>query len=310
MFSINKLTDTVILPYNVESYQELYAEEFITSFTHSALAEGPTDLEMARKFTKQLNEAALQAKLLYISFNDKMFKGNVLKDGACSAIVFRVAKEAIRLHKFLNQIIQLKPSSRESSFGLHFARYVFELESMATGGNKEPAKSEQKMIRTEQMALNMITVNRNVLNKGNAVAEKVGAMAPFYGLKVVESSSELRVKKNEQLQVELSQLKLGLIDGVYILRIIQEEYNHKLEVKGHSILYIKRGEAEYYFDPALGCYRLFAEVAKTNLIYNALLSANERFGVDTLSFHRLVDAKHSDFSSPNEGFLNISKGEK
>lgn len=270
-----------ILPYTDKVYQSLYEDEFITSFTHSNLAKGQTDLAKAAKFVDRLNVGSK-----CITFNQAMLKGDQLSGGACSAIAFRVAKEALLLLRSLN--LELTPSNREKSFASQLSRFVQIQEQIATGSAAEE-KREQLEFRTEQMALNTITVDRDVIKSGNAVAQKISAMAPFYGLKVVESSSELRVRGNDQLEAQLSKQTGKLKEGVYFLRIIIEENNHKREQQGHSIVYIKTGQAEYYFDPTLGYYHLFPEATKTNLIYNALLSANQKFGVDVLSFHRLEE---------------------
>lgn len=280
-----------ILPYTAKAFENIYQEEFMAGFTHSSLAKGPADLRKASQFVERLIEGAQRMKLP-CTFSQKMLKGNELEGGACTAISFRVAKEALNLLRLLRGNLQLKAVNRDKCFISHLSRYVRELEEIANGGNKLLEKSEQISVRTEQLALNTIMVERHVsMRTSNAVSEKVGAMAPFYGLKVTGSSSELRVKGNEQLEAQLSEQIRSLNEGVYVLRIIQEKYNHKLEEKGHSIVYIKTAGGEYYFDPALGCYQLFSEVAKPSLIYNALLSANNKFGVDVLSFHCLVEEK-------------------
>lgn len=276
-----------VLPYTTQAYQDLYEDEFITTFTHGSLAEGKTDPAKALKFVNQLNAGSSQV-IPCITFNQKMLKGNQLTGGSCSAIAFRVGKEALSLLKSLQGGKQLNPSSRERSFASHLSRFVQMQELIATGTAADE-KREQLEIRSEQMALNTITVDRDALRSGNAVAEKISAMAPFYGLKVVESSPELRVRENGQLETHLSKQMQSLKEGVYFLRIIIEENNHKLEQKGHSVVYIKTDRAEYYFDAALGFYHLFQESTKTNLIYNALLSANQRFEVDVLTFHRLEE---------------------
>lgn len=274
-----------LLPYTGQAYQDLYEEEFITTFTHSNLAEGKTDLPKVVKFVEKLN-AGSHRVMPCISFNPSMLKGDQLAGGACSAIGFRIAKEALFLLKSLKKS-GLNPLSEEMSFLSHLSRFIQTQELIAIGATAKE-KKEQLEIRSEQMALNTITVDREALRSGNAVAEKIGAMAPFYSLKVVESSQELRVQGNEQLETQLSEQLQRLKKGVYLLRIIIEKNNHKLEEKGHSVIYIKTS-GHYYFDPALGFYHLFQESIKTNLIYNALLGANQRFGVDTLSFHRLEE---------------------
>lgn len=278
-----------ILPYTVQAYQDSYEDEFITSFTHEGLAVGVIDPEKAKGIVNRLNTGSCHV-IPAITFNPKMVKGQ-LTGGACSAISFRVAKEALFLLKSIQENKELSRSSKEHCFASHLTRFIQIQEGMD--------KKEQLDVRTVQMALNTITVDRETIKSGNAVREKVSAMAPFYGLRVVSSCPEpsypeLSVRGNEQLENQLSEQMRDLQEGVYFLRIIIKEYNHKLEEKGHSIVYIKTGDSQYYFDPQLGFYHLYPEVTKTNLVYNALLSANEKFGVDVLSFHRLEDSVSSE----------------
>lgn len=274
-----------ILPYTVQAYRDFYNEDFITGFTHASIAKGQIDPAQSLQFVEKLNAEACQV-IPSVSFNHEMLSGTQLEGGACSAVAFRVAKEALSQLKNLSENHQLRPSHRDVNFALRFYRFINHLEERVTS-KRAPDKAFQIMIRSEQAALNTITVNREKVS-GNAVSEKISAMASFYGLKTVKSSPELRVKGNEQIETQLLEQLGGLEVGVYLLRIIQEKYNHKLEEKGHSIIYIKTAGEEYYFDPALGAYVLFP-LAKIHLIYNALLSANERFGVDVLSFHKLEE---------------------
>ncbi|MCH9627108.1 MAG: hypothetical protein S4CHLAM2_07420 [Chlamydiales bacterium] len=270
-----------ILPYSVEAYREYYSDQFMSGFTHRSLASGQCDGPRSKELVVRLNRGA-ERTYSTVSFNEEMLSSNQLDGGACSAIAFRVAKKVLGLIATL-QASTLPPANQERSFIIQFMQIVGALEEIATS-KKAPDKCKQAAIRTEQVALNTITVDRERVSSGAAVAAKVGAMASFYGLKTVESTSELRVKGNTQLKEQLNVLVQGLNEGVYFLRIIQEKYNHKLEEKGHSIVYVKKGGAEYYFDPALGAYALFSD-----LLYSSLRSANARFGVDLLSFHRLEE---------------------
>lgn len=255
-----------VLPYNSGAYRSFYADEFISSFTHGPLAKGECNLDQAKQMVKCLNE---KAKVSSISFNPEMLTQNQLVGGACTAIIFRLARE-------------LLPLMRENRvFFKNFHHLIKELEEVATG-SKTIDKATQKAIRTEQLALNTITVDRNRTYSDYAVSEKIGAMASYYGLKVIDSSQEIPMHA-------LVDSLASLGKGAYLLRIIQKANNHKLEKQGHSILYLKTEGSEYYFDPALGGYSLFQGAAKANLVYNAALSADAQFGVDSLTVHRLEE---------------------
>lgn len=275
-----------VLPYNVEGFSNFYRNEFITGFTHTTLATGQIDRKQAEEHLGRLNERSIQI-MPSIFFNQEMLTGNQLEGGACSAVSFRIINEVFDIFQTLSNA-SVGSDLREIMFSVRLLKSVCALEEVATG-SRGPDKAGQMAIRTEQMALNTITVDRDKVRSGNAVPEKIRAMATFYGLKVVESYPELRVKGNQDLDRQLSEQLNGLKEGVYFMRIIQEKYNHKLEEKGHSIVYIKTIKSEYYFDVALGCYIPFNEAGKVNLVCNALLSANARFGVDVMSLHRMEE---------------------
>lgn len=278
-----------IYPYSTNAYSNRFECDFLSGFTHARLAQGAVDQPLAKQFVEKSNECA-QKCMPCISFNQEALQNQKeLKGGACSPISFRISRSTLKIARKVEQ----KPLSSEAKdrvFSQKFTRKVMKFESMATSQRK-PDKTAQIMIRTEQFALNTITVNRKKITSGNAVKEKVTAMAAFYDLKVVDSTKEIRVKGNPKLKEELTSLVQRLQPGVYFLRIIQEKKNHKLEEKGHSALYIKRANgSEYYFDPALGNYSLISEEGKQEFLYQSLRSANERFGVDTFSFHRLEES--------------------
>lgn len=276
-----------ILPYSVEAYKDYYTEEFMTGFTHRSLAAGQCDPLRSREIVKLLNAKAAQIQPT-ISFNEEMLTSDQLVGGACSALAFRVGREALKINASLKGS-GLSPMNQERSFIFQLIRFIQGLEQAATS-QKAADKGLQSAIRTEQLALNTITVNRDEIKTGDAVSEKIQAMSPFYGLDSVESTSEIRVKGNEMLKEELEETLSELGEGVFFMRIIQEKYNHKLEEKGHSMILINKAGSQYYFDPALGAYALFSETKKNSLIYESLQSANIRHGVDLLSFHRLEEA--------------------
>src|SRR5580700_11182249 len=192
---------THILDYTVTAYQRAYANEFMHSFTHSGLATGACDLEQAQTIVQRLNQDS-QRSMSCISFNEGMLSGSQLEGGACSAIAFRVAKQAFEVLARLRKESQLTAASRDKCFTIQLMRFIGELEAMATS-HRSSDKGVQKEIRTEQLAFNTITVDREKVIGGNAVFAKIAALSFFYGLKVVESTPEIRVKGNEVLEKQL-----------------------------------------------------------------------------------------------------------
>jgi hypothetical protein len=210
------------------TFQAFYFAGKFSCIYHKNLATGQCDMQQAKAFVGRLNEKACHT-IPTISFNNEMLLGNQLDGGACSAIAFRAAKETLCIMSRL-QKSGLTPRSQEKSFAVQFTKMVSELEEIATS-QTAPSKKIQEMIRSEQLALNTITVDRNVIKEGNAVKEKVSAMAPFYSMKVVHSTSELRVKANDKLEEELKTLIGELSEGVYFLRIIQENATANIDIR-------------------------------------------------------------------------------
>ncbi|MCE5317955.1 MAG: hypothetical protein LLG04_11445, partial [Parachlamydia sp.] len=97
----------------------------------------------------------------------------------------------------------------------------------------------------------------------------------------------MKAENDRQFADNMQEQMRRLPSGIFLLRIIEAADNHKLEVQGHSTLYIKQKGRELYFDTQLGLYDL---ARKTDVpqpfVPSSILSAKTRFKVDLCKFHK------------------------
>lgn len=278
-------TQNSVLGYEREIYQSYYEDEFIVDFIHKSFATGVVDVEEVQKTVTLLNEIA-QKETQNISFNPgRIKKGEQLTGGACSTVALRVAQAVVELFEKLNKRDKLNDINKHFILLNRIRRVI---EEFNVAGTKRTPQSEnfRKQTRSIQYAFNTITVDRT-REVQDVCQDKIKALAAYYELNVSYSTPSVDVKNLAELELNVNKQLKSLKCGVHLLRMIDYKYNHKLENQGHSATYIKTPVGEIYFDPALGLYQLLKEDGKTNLIYNALLSAQLRYKVDLFSFHKL-----------------------
>lgn len=282
MTSLAEVYSTSVFDYDRRIYADHYRQEHMAKFCHDQLAKGVIGPEEGRKIVSVLNHLA-PSVAKSISFDQKMIASQLVGE-ACTVISLQAAKEVFKTMAEQEAEQDLNEDSKDKVFILG-VRKIMEKMSKEACSSKAKYKERRKQIRTIQQAFNTITVDRD-LKVENIVQEKMKALAAYYHLKVTHSTSEIEINDcdfQSKLDGEIKALK----SGVYLMRIIKYKNNHKLEEHGHTVIYIKTERSTLYFDVALGLYQLFNESKKTHLIYNSLLSAKLRFGVDRLSFHQL-----------------------
>lgn len=274
--------NTSMLPYEDAAYRSFYEDEFLAEFNHGPFAKGATDLEKAKEIVAGLNESASKVTSV-VRFNPDIGKSSYIEGGICSVISFQVAVEAFKIFEQLRNRTDLTEEHRGRILANRIALFVNGFHALGQS-NKKNAEEAKKHARTVQQAFNTILVKGKVAHH---VQEKMKALASFYNLQVSESTPSIQVSGNTTLKGYIENQTRSMKEGIYILRVIDHKDNHKQENCGHTIIYIKGFKTELYFDPRLGLYQLFEESKKTNIIYNALISAQAHFKVDFLSFHKL-----------------------
>lgn len=256
-----------ILEYNQRDYQKNYSAEFITGFHHGSMAKGPVDVKSVEAFVATLNEKVVNVTTA-VSFKQEAIQP-ILEGGSCSSIALRVCQAAL---------ITLQQLDCQSSDLIDSVKAkIDQINALSPSGRKE--------VRSVQAAFNTIQVDTS-MKVDDICQNKIKALAAFYDLKVCQSTEELAIEKSDDCERKFAETIKTLNPGVYLVRILQKEENHKLEKQGHSTVYIKdqHGE-ELYFDTQLGLYHVSEA---QDLIYRSICSALRRFGVNACKFHQLL----------------------
>lgn len=277
-----------VFPYTNEAYSTEYQHEYVAKFCHDSLAVGATHPECGREIVSSLNSlaASVADNIAFISESVT----DQLSGGACTSISLRVAKETIRKMAEISTEADLSKKSKDIAL-INAVRRIVEKANKEAQSERPKYKEVRQQTRTVQQAFNTISVVDRSKNVENIVQEKIRAMAAYYKLSACQSTPEINVRSKDLLK-ELCNCLESLKPGIYLIRIIKYQKNHKLEKHGHTAVYIKTVKMTLYFDVALGLYTLFNE-SKKHLIHDAMLSAKKRFDVDSLSFHKLKEMEAS-----------------
>lgn len=259
------VTAPAILGYNQMDYQKKYPEQFITGFTHGSMTKGPIDVNRAKEIVKILNEKISNNKAA-VHFDESSIDKE-LTGGSCSSIAFRVG------------LIALEHLKNSNDDGLPNC-----VKEIVEKMNKLP-RSGRKEVRTLQGAYNTIQVDTSI-KTDDISQEKIKALASFFDMKIGQSTEELIIDETDHCKTACDGMMNKLHAGVYLVRVIRKENNHKLETQGHSTIYIKleNGNA-LFFDTQLGLYNVDH---KQDLIYQSMCALKRHFSVDACKFHQLV----------------------
>lgn len=258
--------NTIDLGYNQKDYKEKYSQEFIIGFNHGSMAKGPIEINSVKEIVKGLNEKASHVTKV-VNFNENSMDKDLI-GGSCSSIALRVGLVGIKC---------LQESEDDESLTNCVRDIVEKIHNLPRSGRKE--------VRNLQAAYNTIQVDTSV-KVDDISQEKIKALVSFFDMKVCQSSEELLVEETDSCEKVYDEMINKLKSGVYLVRVLQKENNHKLETQGHSTIYIKgKNGKELYFDTQLGLY----DVSKAqDLIYRSMCSAKKQFAVDVCKFHQLA----------------------
>lgn len=231
-------------------------------WTTQGLFNGPNWKRRSKRYLKQLQKKAPEG----ITFNKKKLSWLTL-GGNCTAISLNF----IRL--YLEKIQGSQPD--------------LDLDIPLKGRLKKIARVSKwgggwLEMRAQQNAFNCIEVTNR--SRADHVSTKVEAIANFHDLKTDYTSRTFDILKD--LKSDLLSVTDTLEEGIYFLRVIQPADNEKLEVKGHSMVFLRTSEGDYFFDPNKGLEKIEGD---TNERILAHLKHNyKRFGITQASFHKIV----------------------
>jgi len=290
-----------ILSYTEEAFKSAYSMQHLQEFMYGPVTTGSIHLPLAQTLVRELNRRTQQVAPNII-FNPEMLtpKSTQLSGGSCSALALRVAATTLQVIEELETKPALSTPVKAMLLSHRLRDCVAHLHQTTTGG-KKTHEEERQALRTLQFAYNTITIVDR--SSPHTEQDKIKALASHFNLTVTASSSALQSTDNASLDTQVAEQLTQLQPGVYLQRILQHTHNHKLEIQGHSITYIKAYDTEFYFDPMLGLYHLLHEAQQRHLLTAALSSALSRFGVDSVRFHALgtyAFSTASDIENPHD----------
>ncbi len=202
-----------------------------------------------------------------IEFNRRKVTGNI-EGGVCSAMALDFADSFFKLRNLHVKTGQYSPD-------------VF-LNCIRNLGRQFAASSEAMRIR--QAAFNTIEVRSDA--PGIDVARnKVQSLANLHNFRIDHSSREIqmrRVDHRSAVSEEVSQLP----DGLYLLRTIEPSNNERLEVAGHSMIYVKNRQEGFFYDPNVGV-KYMSHMDHSAELSNALVYCLNQFNTTRARFYRM-----------------------
>ncbi len=192
---------------------------------------GPIDYSLGQDYCDALDDLKESTR---ISFSEERLVRD-LTGGSCSAMAFEFADDYLRRRPFASaeEIIHaIGPKYRQSSLAF----------------------------RTVQAAFN--TLHRDPITPSHDfMRDKIGAMLRFYDRTISDSSdlffTERCTPKEDANSLKKIELFLSQFEeGVFVVRCLFPDDSDKGEAYGHSTVFIKTADGQYFYDPDAGIFRL------------------------------------------------------
>jgi hypothetical protein len=267
-----KYMSSASLKYNSETYKNAYNSCFVIEFNHGPFTKGEIDEVKCDEIRKRCNEIVKKISSS-VSFDSQIESS--LTGGSCTTIAFRIIKVAYEAIKSSGNIETAVQNEISSLLQIGKAR-------------SNEASSKRKEIRTNQAALNTISISNDARGEDRS-NDKAKALAACFGFRVIASSKEITTDSIPEAEQQFTSMQEGLPKGVYLVRTIKKEANHKQETQGHSTVFINaESQGTFYFDTQIGFYALNKMGKEMHaLIYRSMRSLKEHFQVDACRFHLL-----------------------
>lgn len=226
---------------------------------------GATDLEKSR----EVFEKVLEKRPKGITFNQNKLEGKV-SGGNCSALSFEFIQ---RYFEFLKQRESLQVEGNKGGENLLDPMQEIEklLERFENGGGENVVH-----FRSIQEAFNTFEIEKTE-DTVDITAAKIQAIANYFDFEASPASDErdLIVDGQGTLVETVNTLK----NGVYLLRTIRPEDNERLEMYGHSMVWIKKDKETFFYDPTNGA-RIIQSKWPADFLFTALQYQYARAGWD------------------------------
>ncbi len=225
---------------------------------------GSISVERADAVRHKLQERAAPG----ISFDSAIYHQCPAIIGTCTAMSLEFASTYFRLRK---EWKNLDPGSEPF---LEKIRLV--------SGNFETSSEE---MRSRQSAFSSITVDRMV--NMDVSKNKIESCIKYHDFETDHCSKELDITTEAGLlQQEIDTLP----HGIYFIRMLKPGDNHKLETKGHSMIYVHEEGVGFFYDNNCGLEKISSAVSKGlvgTLLCERLLNVHRQWDIPMVRFYRL-----------------------
>lgn len=204
---------------------------------------------------------------LGIFFDSSRYAKNSSIRGTCTAMSLEFASIYFRLRQELKD---MSPGSETFLDKMRLLKEKFEISS--------------KEMRSRQFAYSSITVDRTV--KMDISRTKIESCISFHDFETDYCSQEVDLTADTGL---LKQEINALPYGVYFIRMLMPADNHKLEARGHSMIYVHDKDVGFFYDNNCGLEKLSAMNSGTDgtELYERLLNVYKEWDIPKVRFYGL-----------------------
>ncbi len=223
---------------------------------------GGISVEKADAARQKLQEKATPG----IFFDPAIYRNCHSIRGTCTAMSLEFASTYFDLWR---ELMDVSPGSKVFLDKLRLVSGRFE-------------KSSEEM-RSRQAAYSSITVDRTV--DMDVSRSKVESCITYHDFGIDYCSSEMDITDIARLQQEVDSFS----DGVYFIRMLQPGDNHKLEARGHSMIYVHEEGLRLFYDNNWGLEKIPTTNSATDgtLLCERLLNVHKQWDIPVVRFYRL-----------------------
>ncbi len=220
---------------------------------------GPVNVPLVNRLMEDLNQKAPSG----IFFDPKHLEYQ-LSGGVCSAHSISFIKDLL--------------SSNEPSFHKRVIKCAQNYSTSST------------TLRTHQAALNAISKVEDPPE--DFMKAKIEALVALHNLEIDYASADNVFINSQQYSdsgVDKSDFYNAvekLPEGIFLIRAISKEDNHRGECYGHSMAFINSKDGQYFFDPSYGCTQIASGEVKKKL-YDCVAGQCSTWGLNYPRFYRL-----------------------
>lgn len=165
----------------------------------------------------------------------------------------------------------------------HFEKSLKErLNHVIRMGDQFATSSEER--RARQMAYNTIEVVK-VNETVDYCRNKIQSLANDFFLQINYASKKMNLIEDQKNKITDTVEKLP--DGVFLVRVLKPASSKKLEIHGHSMVYIKENGVCLFYDPNQGVKYYLADSNHAETTFEFLQNTLQPFGCSEARFYRL-----------------------